>query len=89
METPMCNKLREVSDDSQKIGEFLEWMNGKGYWIGKYGRYTDPETEEEEGEEELIPIKKSTEELLADYFEIDLNQVEKERRAILEEIRKK
>jgi len=34
------------------------------------------------------PIRKTIEQIIAQYFEIDLNKVEEERRLILEEIRK-
>jgi len=37
---------------------------------------------------QLFPIRKPIESLLANYFEIDLAKVEKERRQILEDIRK-
>lgn len=37
----------------------------------------------------LLPIVRSTEQLLADYFEIDLAAAERERRAILDEIRRR
>ena len=88
METPELDKIAKLHEDSQKIGTFLEWLGEKGYRIGLYGRYTDDDGESE-GIEQLIPITKGVEELLADYFEIDLKKAETERRAILEEIRNK
>jgi len=49
------------------------------------GRHEDPQCELEE--DELVLIRKSIEQLLAEYFEIDLQKVEEERRTILEHIR--
>ena len=100
-------KLEAVSERSQAIGEFLEWIFGtKKYHIAKY--LTDGEYESTDnvywvdrlygkdqykrhriGKEELMSVYINIEKLLAEFFEIDLNKVEKERRKILEEITKK
>ena len=100
-------KLEDVSERSQAIGEFLEWLfSSKKYRIAKY--LTDKEYESEEnvwfdkslfgdakpikrhiiGKGELMPTSIDIEKLLAEYFEIDLVKVEKERRDCLKEIRK-
>ena len=98
-------KLEDISEKSQAIGEFLEWLVGtKNYHIAKY--LTDEEYESEDnvfwvdglyekeqfkrheiGKEELIHIHIDIEKLLAEFFEIDLDKVEAERREILEQIR--
>jgi hypothetical protein len=83
-ETPTLNRIRDVHEDSQKIGEFIDWLCTQGYAIAYY-----PKGEETRFDQRLSAIPKSTEQLLAEYFEIDLNQAEKERRAILDEIRNK
>lgn len=73
---PECVKLAKVHDQSQPIGEFLDWLrNDKGYVI------CDLE------EHEYEPVGKTIEQLLAEYFEIDLKKVEQERRVLLEWIR--
>ena len=97
-------KLESVSEKSQAIGEFLEWLFGsKNYHIAKY--LTDEEYESEDnvywidglyeneqfkryeiGKEELMPIHIGIEKLLAEYFEIDLGRVEKERSGILDKL---
>ena len=33
--TPEIDKLLSVSDESQKIGEFLEWIGLQGYVISR------------------------------------------------------
>ncbi len=67
MKTPECDKLYKVKDESQTIGEFLDWLQ----------------------EEHEIFLPFSITDLLAEYFEIDLKEVERERRAILDELRGK
>lgn len=99
--TSMLDKLSEVKDKSQAIGEFLEWIFGsKSYHLARY--LTDKEYESEDNiywvdglyeneqfkryeikKEELIPVQMNIEKLLAEYFEIDLQKVEEERREII------
>lgn len=77
---PMSEKLASVADQSQRLGEFIEWLESKGMTISEYVRY------EGYSELRLEPVSTGVERLLADYFEIDLNEVEKERRRILAEL---
>lgn len=75
MATPELDKMVAVRDQSQVIGEFLDWLKherGCAFY-----------------DVELIPIHDSIEELLARFFGIDLDKVEAERREILAEIRKR
>lgn len=78
---PECDKMLAVQNRSQDIGEFLEWLRGErglhlaeyddDFWEGKF----------------LKPVNIRIEDLLAEFFEIDLNKVEAERRALLESLR--
>ncbi len=77
-EYPECAKLKSVSETSQVIGEFLDWL----------------EHEEEivfclrgERTEMLYEKHLPREKTLAKFFGIDLRKVETERRAMLEDIR--
>jgi hypothetical protein len=73
--TPTLDKLRFVKDKSQAIGEFLEWLMGEQkVQLMLY--------------HELAPERRNIERLLADFFEINLDEVEKERRALLDWMRK-
>jgi len=83
---PECEKLSDVTDLSQPIGEFLEWLNGQSNvvlakWVTQRNYFADEENI-------LVPIDESIQQLLAQYFDIDLDKVEKERSALLEYIRK-
>ena len=97
-------KLEDVSERSQTIGEFIEWLFGsKNYHIAKYLTEEEYESEDnvywvdglygkeqfkrhEIGKEELMPIHIDIEKLLAEYFEIDLVKVEKERGEIVRKL---
>lgn len=74
-DTPELDKMALISDESQIIGEFMDAVLEKGMvlcewqWVGQ--------------NEKLVPITKSIEQVLADYYNIDLKQAEKERRALL------
>jgi len=76
-----CEKMAEVKDKSQVIGEFLEWLQ-------YFKEMTICKLVEGEGEMEYSPIYLNTEELLAEFFNIDLKKVEKERCQMLAELRK-
>jgi hypothetical protein len=75
---PEHTKLKAIQPQSQKVGEFLEWLQTQSWEITKYSR----------NGEEYLPIYLSTEEILAKFFEIDLNKIETEKRAMLDEQRK-
>lgn len=79
---PECDKLTVVSEKSNAIGEFLDWMIertdyrvcdfiGDKFCDGEYSPSSHLEREK----------------LLAKYFEIDLDKVEDEGRALLDWIR--
>jgi hypothetical protein len=69
---PECEKLFKVSPQSQVIGAFLEHLKENGVKLSEWHRNS------------LVPIRSSTEDLLAEYFDIDMDKVERERQALLE-----
>jgi hypothetical protein len=124
--TPELDKMSAVREQSQAIGEFLDWLtgekglslcrqqvsgnNGKPQIRWKAGvrkckqyrasiRSREPDRNDlYNGDAELnpehehwpsgfFPANENIEKLLAEFFEIDLNKVEEERRAILEALR--
>ncbi|MCC3292375.1 hypothetical protein [Arthrobacter sp. zg-Y1110] len=78
---PMSEKLAQAAEESQRIGEFLDWLESKGMQIAEFVRYPGY------SEPRLEPVSRGFEHLLAEYFEIDLNEVDKERRQILASLR--
>ena len=75
---PEHEKLQAVSEQSQAIGEFLDFgLPAQGIYLA--------EVSNEDGE--LWLSHKPIQKILADYFEIDLKKIEDEKRAMLDAIR--
>lgn len=93
-EFPECDKLLAVRDKSQSVGEFIEWLSTeKQIFLAEWR----PLKEFKPGEREhrvahgrevdrLVGIAQPIERLLAEFFEIDMEQVETERRQMLADI---
>ena len=96
MKYPECDKMKSVQPRSQLIGEFLEWLNQeKGVTLAKLHEH-NADCFNEDGERDcgmctqsFYPIRYTIENLLAEFFEIDLEKVEREKRAMLKELREK
>lgn len=73
---PEHAKMRMVVNDSQIIGEFLEWLSAQRIELTKL-----------QDNDQYAPIRERTEQIIARYFGIDLKVIEQEKRAMLEEIR--
>lgn len=71
---PECEKLKAISDKSNAIGQFLDESD---YTLCKW----------DEKHERYWPVHESIEQILAKYFDIDMEKVETERRAMLENLR--
>lgn len=94
---PECEKLSSHTDEWNAIYPFMEWLQEQGLFLCRY------ETEEDvkaRGEKPLkdgsyfvfpypIPINKPIVQLLHEYFKVDPEKLEKERRALLETLRNK
>lgn len=76
--TPELNRMADFRVESQAIGDFLAWLQTEKRI--KFAQYYG---------EQLAPVQVPVEETLAEFFEIDLKKVEKERQALLDFIRKK
>lgn len=77
---PECDKLQKVSKKSQELGFFLEWLMSNRV-IASWS--------ENDRDDNLYPTHESIEEILAGYFNIDMDKVNEERAQILEDLRKK
>jgi hypothetical protein len=73
--TPALDKMVAVSDQSQAVGEFLEWLEQDGLTLARIRA------------DQYVAIHETTEALLARYFDVDLDAAEREKRAILDAIR--
>ena len=70
-----CDKMLAVRDESHTLSMFLDWLIDQGIRLARY-----------DDDDRLCPIIKTFERLLAEYFEIDLDKVEEERRALLDQL---
>lgn len=113
MNYPEHEKLHAIKDQSQSIGEFIEWLGENGYSICER---RDAESRSERVKKIFSPsgravedfgsafcaileavadnaclywptTKRLPESLLADYFKIDQNKLEDEKRAMLDHLR--
>ncbi len=76
---PECEKMEAVREKSQAIGEFIEWLQSKNIYLL---------TQHEGMDDDFCFSRTPIEELLAEFFGIDLAKAEKEKSAMLEDIRK-
>jgi ribonuclease HI len=79
LRTPELDKVKNIQEKSQAIGEFLEWMGCNGIHLAKYHENSDY----------LREHRVSKESLIAEFFHIDLKKVEEERQQLLESCREK
>lgn len=88
--TPMLDKMSVVSEKSQAIGEFLDWLQEeKEYSIRELRTLVKdrPAWNDQVEVTEWLPIRQSTESLIAEFFGIDMAQADSERRVLLERVR--
>ena len=90
---PEHAKLEAIRDRSQAIGEFLDSC---GYTVCDLvcvrcgAILTGPKREDHggcDGDTRYLPLRQSIERTLAEYFGIDLDKIEQERRTMLEVLR--
>jgi len=76
-----CDKMLAVKEQSEILSNFVDWLNEKQIILCKY--------DETDKTDELFPIHNGYEKLFAEFFDIDLNKVGKEKQQILKDIRAK
>jgi hypothetical protein len=88
--TPMLAKMQSVKTQSQAIGEFIEWLATR-YTICERHEHDENDCRGVSGyricgfrEGEFFPATIQIERLLAEFFEINLDEADREKRAILE-----
>lgn len=92
MKFPEHEKLETVQAKSQAIGDFLEWLGEQGRFIATAHSHT-PDCRGSDGwracgyfdgglQPDPVPIERR----LAEYFEINLDKIEKEKQAMLREL---
>lgn len=78
--TPVLDRMLEIQEQSQLCGEFLEWLQSKYVMYDKKIKRESPFMDVMRDSGNYINIEK----LLADFFDIDLGEVDKEKAMLLE-----
>ena len=94
-QTPELDKLHAVHEKSQACGEFVEWLGTEKRIVlamphthTSYCRDEHWHLNCDVHSGELVGVHVGINKLLAEFFEIDLDKVEAEKCALLDEIRK-
>lgn len=110
---PELDKLSALKGQTQKLGEFLDWLEQKGLIISRYHKHSlecvggsEADLEVNRGrltlkpmpagqkakcgvsEEDIEPMYIKIETMIANYFDLDENKMEDERRAMLADLQK-
>lgn len=86
---PECEKMAAVKDEFQVIGEFLEWLQHDRQIQVKLCVLNSATDKSTDYYTKLVPYRIEMEQLLAEFFGIDLDKVEQEKRWMFKEIREK
>jgi hypothetical protein len=78
---PEHEKLAAVKRESQAIGEFMDWLADDGIVLYK----TEPDVYEPG--DGCYPLQRPIRDLLHEFFNIDANKIEAEKRAMLKLLR--
>jgi hypothetical protein len=78
-EYPEHDKLRALEGRNQTVGEFIEWLGESGYVIARRGGPFGT----------LHQVNVSVNDLLARFFGIDTDAIEREKREMLEQIQRR
>lgn len=73
---PEHEKLKALGGQNQIVGDFIEWLGTQGRVIAEYDKH-----------DRLYPVFHSRDQMLADFFEIDLKRLNREKDLILEDFR--
>jgi len=73
--TSMLERFSETECERETLGAFLEWLRERGIQLAVW-----------RNDEHLHPAHRPSSELIAEFLDIDLDQLEKERRALLERL---
>jgi hypothetical protein len=79
LSAPLGYTVEKVSDLSQQLGDFYHWLMERytlGVWDDEYY-----------GGQMLMPTRANDRKLLAEYFDLDVDKLEAEKRQMLDEIR--
>jgi len=76
MDYPQCQKVAAVSNDQSAIANFILWLEEQGIFLAKWG----------DQYEQMVRVTESPITLFARYHDIDMNELERERQHILDNL---
>jgi molybdopterin converting factor small subunit len=74
---PQCSKLSDHDAERTAIMQFLEWLEEEKIVLARWNREID----------DLDYLGRSKDALVMEYFGVDVDELERERRAILQKLR--
>lgn len=89
VQTPELDRRKTIMDSTEHphdtLTRFVDWLSERGIELAEWDESDDPLRDSE-----LRPVYaySNREKLLADFFDLDLDKIETERRALLEAIGK-
>lgn len=87
VEYPEHQKLKAISHDSNAIGAFLDWLPQAG--IALHDLNAPKQMEQWEMRtlsDEFYPVRKSIQDILAEYFKIDQKLIDQEKQAMMDSL---
>lgn len=75
---PEHQKLKAISDKSQCVADFWDYMEQQGIVFAERG----------ENSQFLYHTMKNKRDFIAEFFDIDMNKIEAEKRAMIEDLQK-
>jgi len=98
---PEHDKLAAVKNQSQEIGEFLEWLGNDSVFLCRWNESCSETVDDPDGKSvfnpsgtmtlyesaKYLPVNENTNNLLSQYFGIDLDILEQENWEMLEGLR--
>ena len=90
---PEHEKLKALEGKNDAVAGFLEWMAENEYVIARHHEHNRDCRKSGEfvcgyNQDDLYPVRRNIESLMAEYFKISLTKLEDEKRAMLDEIRR-
>lgn len=86
-DTSECDRWSLVSDKAHTLNEFLEWLDGKGYFLARNVTYSAEKGAciGMYGDRKIDNVPEKTDDLVYEFFGIDVKKLDAERHQILKD----
>lgn len=86
-ETPMCERWGDWHEHFSWVQDFMEWLGGKDIVLAQYLQYPEEHPMHPGWYENPVPVMRPLLDLYYEYCEVDKEELERERRALLDYMR--